>query len=59
MAHGYFLEDGMLLRKWLPQGERFVGDAIFQIVVPSKLRWSVLKTAHDMGAGNMGVLKDV
>ena len=57
VAHGYFLEDDLLVRKWLPQGERFVGDAIFQIVVPSKLRDGILKTAHDMGAGHVGVRK--
>lgn len=55
VAHGYCLEDDLLVRKWLPQGERFVGDAIFQIVVPSKLRDGILKTAHDMGAGHVGV----
>lgn len=36
-AHGYFLENGMLVRKWLPQGDGFVGDARFQIVVPARL----------------------
>ena len=55
VAQGYFFEDDMLVRKWLPQGERFVGDAIFQIVVPSGLRAGILKTAHDMG--HVGVKK--
>lgn len=57
VAHRYFLEDGMSVRKWLPQGERFVVDTIFQIAVPYKLRGGVLKTAHDMGAGHRGVRK--
>lgn len=26
------------MRKWVPQGENFAGDAIFQVVVPAKLR---------------------
>ncbi len=57
VAHGYFLEEGMLLRKWLPQGDTFVGDATFQIVVPFKLREGILRTAHDMVAGHLGVKK--
>ena len=52
VAQGCFL-----VMKWLPQGERVVSDAIFQIVVPSGLRACILKTAHDMGAGHVGVKK--
>ena len=57
VAHGYFLEEGMLVRKWLPLGDKFVGDAIFQIVVPTNIRAGILKTAHDMVAGHLGVKK--
>lgn len=56
VTHGYFLEEGMLLRKW-PQGDRFVGDARFQIVVPTKVRDGILSTAHGMVAGQLGVKK--
>ena len=29
VVQGYFLEDDMLVKKWLPRGERFIGDAPF------------------------------
>lgn len=54
VASGYFLHDGILIRKWMPQGEDFVGDPIFQMVVPSEFR--VLRLAHD-GSGHLGVHK--
>ncbi|XP_034064355.1 REST corepressor 1 isoform X3 [Gymnodraco acuticeps] len=56
-AHGYFLQEGVLVRKWSPHGEVFVGEAIFQFVIPDKLREGVLKTAHDDVAGHLGVQK--
>ena len=56
VASGYFLQDGILMRKWVPHGEDFVGDSIFQVVVPSKFRGYVLKLAHD-GSGHLGVHK--
>lgn len=56
VASGYFIQDGILLRKWLPHGEDFVGDPIFQVVVPSKLRSHVLELAHDR-SGHFGVRK--
>lgn len=37
-AHGYFLKDSLLVRKWVPQGECLVGEEIVQIVKPTKLR---------------------
>ena len=55
-ARGYFLQDGLLVRKWVPHGEGFVGDPILQIVLPAKLRESVLKLAHE-GSGHLGVQK--
>lgn len=45
VAHNCFLEEGMLVRKWLPQGDKFVGDARFQIVVPTKLRDGILSSS--------------
>jgi len=35
---GYFLKDGLLVRKWVPWSDSFVGDAIFQVVVPTRLK---------------------
>ncbi|KAK0145216.1 Retrovirus-related Pol polyprotein from transposon 412 [Merluccius polli] len=55
---GYFLEDGLLVRKWVPQSDSFVGDAIFQVVVPTRLRPEILHTAHNT-AGHSGVLLTV
>lgn len=45
MAHNYFLEEGMLVRKWLPQGDSFVGDDRFEIVVPTTLRDGILSSS--------------
>lgn len=35
------------MRKWVKHSGSFVGNLVFQIVVPAKLRQSVLKVAHD------------
>lgn len=56
VVSGYFIQDGILLRKWLPHGEDFVCDPIFEVVVPSKLRSHVLDLAHDK-LGHFGVQK--
>ncbi len=57
VAHGYFLQDGMLVRKWIPHGNDFAGDPIMQVVVPEKYRSLVLKISHDKLAGHLGVKK--
>lgn len=57
VAHGYFLQDGMLVRKWIPHGSDFAGDPIMQVVVPEKYRSIVLKISHDELAGHLGVKK--
>lgn len=44
---GYLLKDGLLVMKWVPHGHDFLGDPVFQIVVPEKFRQEVLKTSHD------------
>ena len=44
------------MRKWVPHGPDFVGDPIFQIVVPSKFHSVVLQVSHDE-CGHMGVRK--
>ncbi len=36
VSRAYFVQDGLLLRKWSPHGEDFVGDTIVQVVVPTK-----------------------
>nr|XP_033964458.1 uncharacterized protein LOC117465610 [Pseudochaenichthys georgianus] len=56
-ARGYFLQDGLLVRKWVPQGDCFMGEEVVQVVLPSKLRLTVLQTAHDGIAGHLGVKK--
>lgn len=52
----YFLLNELLVRKWVPHGDDFVGDPIIQIVVPFKFHESVLKLAHDE-SGHWGVRK--
>ena len=55
-AHGYCLDNGLLVRRWVPCGEFGVGDAIVQIVAPAKFRNMVLQMAH-FQSGHMGVRK--
>ena len=55
-VHAYFIHDEVLVRKWVPHGPDFVGDSIFQIVVPSKFHSLVLQVSQDK-CGHMGVLK--
>uniref|UniRef100_A0A8C1I8K6 Gypsy retrotransposon integrase-like protein 1 n=1 Tax=Cyprinus carpio TaxID=7962 RepID=A0A8C1I8K6_CYPCA len=57
VAHGYFLQDGILVRKWIPHGSDFAGDPIIQVVVPEKYRSLVLQISHDKLAGHLGVKK--
>ena len=56
VAQGYFVQDGMLVRKWLPCDEDVVGAPVFQVVVPQDFRSHVLRTAHDE-SGHFGVRK--
>lgn len=46
-VHGYFLQEGVLARKWVPCGELGVGDPVFQVVEPLKFRHLVLQLSHD------------
>ncbi|XP_055721489.1 uncharacterized protein LOC129813225 [Salvelinus fontinalis] len=57
VAHGYFLQEDVLMRKWVSHGSCFLGEAISQVVVPVKLRELVLTTSHNDVAGHMGVGK--
>ena len=54
-ACGYFIQDSLLVRKWLPH-VGIVGDPVLQVVVPTTLRSAVLKVAHDE-SGHSGVRK--
>jgi hypothetical protein len=56
-AHGCFLQEDDLMRKWVSHGSCFLGEAISQVVVPVKLRELVLTTSHNDVAGHMGVRK--
>lgn len=57
LAHGYYVQDGVLLRKWLPHAECFAGEPVIQVVVPSAYRSVVLKAAHNGINGHPGVNK--
>lgn len=35
IAHGYFVHSEVLLRKWFPHKDDFVGEPVFQVVVPA------------------------
>lgn len=55
-ASGYFLQDEVLVRKWVPQGFDVLGNPVFQIIVPTKFREKVLSCSHDQ-TGHLGVKK--
>ncbi|KAI2654741.1 Retrovirus-related Pol polyprotein from transposon opus [Labeo rohita] len=57
VARAYFVQDGLLLRKWSPHSEDFVGDPIIQVVVPTKYHSVVLEVAHKK-AGHLGLDRD-
>lgn len=56
LSSGYYLDEGLLVRKWVPQGEFAIGGPMVQIVIPQSLRQLLLQTAHDT-SGHMGVKK--
>ncbi len=56
LARGYVVSDGVLLRKWIPHKGDFVGDPVFQVVVPVKFRRTMIEIAHDQ-SGQKGVRK--
>lgn len=57
LDRGYFVKDGMLLRRWSPSVGNDVRDQILQVVMPEKFRDVALKTAHGETAGHFGVKK--
>ena len=60
MSTGYFLKDGVLVRKWIPPHLSAQDDwgVVTQIIVPKTHRYEILKLAHDNPlAGHLGVNK--
>ena len=55
-ASGYFLQNEVLVRKWVPQGMDGVGDPVYQVVTPTKYRNKVMQCSHDQ-TGHLGVKK--
>ena len=53
---GYFMLDGILVRKWLQRDGELEVD-IVQIVIPDSLKTLVLKTGHGEITGHFGVRK--
>lgn len=55
----YFLDDGLLMRKWSPYASlNLTLNAIYQIVVPISYRESILAVAHESNwSGHLGVTK--
>ena len=55
-AQGYVIQDDVLLRKWVPHGERGIGDPVYQLIMPATFRERVLRVSHEE-SGHMGVSK--
>ncbi|KAL2089323.1 hypothetical protein ACEWY4_014011 [Coilia grayii] len=53
---GYFVLDGLLVRKYLPYNTE-LEDAVVQVVLPKNFRQCVLQTAHGDVAGHFGIKK--
>lgn len=56
LSSGYYLDGGVLCRKWVPHEECVIVEPMFQVVVPQSLRQLVLQTTHDT-SGHLGVKK--
>lgn len=56
-VNGYFIENGVLLRKWTSNTEGGLTEPIIQVVVPVSLRNAVLDSAHGGVSGHLGVNK--
>lgn len=54
---GYFVQDELLLRKYVPCKKGLIGEAVIQVVVPKSFREMVMKVAHGGVAGHLGVNK--
>lgn len=54
----YFLDDGVLMRKWSPENLNYDWSSVFQVVVPKSYRENVLSVAHDHElSGHLGIKK--
>ena len=54
-TRGYFVKNNVLMCKWCPQTDHFVGRPVLQIAVPAKFREMVIKASHHDVAGHMEV----
>ena len=57
LVQGYYLQGQLLVRKWLPHGDHFLGNPVIKIVVPYTFRDLVLQSSHGDIAGHLGVRK--
>lgn len=60
MPHGYFIREGVLMRKWRPLTASANDDwrVLYQVIVPLSYRTEVLRLAHDHHfAGHLGINK--
>lgn len=46
VEQGYFIRDGVLIRKWIPQMKTFLREPVVQIVIPTAFCSQVIKLAH-------------
>ena len=52
---GFYYQDGVIYRSWVPRGRDEAGMAVEQLVLPKKCRPMVLQLAHDIPlASHMG-----
>jgi len=52
---GFFYQDGVIYRRWVPREQYETERAVEQLVLPQKCRPTVLQLAHDIPlAGHMG-----
>lgn len=54
---GCFIQDDMILRKYVPCKKDLLEECIIQVVVPKQFRDVVLQHAHGEVAGHLGVKK--
>ena len=54
----YFLQDGLLYRRWIPSGEQVSNMSVDQLALPSHCRKTILSLAHEIPlAGHLGQKK--
>ncbi len=56
VALGYLVQGDLLVHKWVPSDGGFVGEEIFQVVMPKCFHDVVQQTAHD-ACGHLGIKK--